>query len=420
MGYTLSFIADVKCGMGDVYGLLHHDARSVDQANGCETRHSNKDIDSGRTRLNDVVVSDGKGGWVPCTDTRQIMSALSDRLSHVKKPLRHDAVVLRPMVLQLDPEWYKAHTDAVDRDTAEQHMMDWAADTFGADNLVYVAAHHDEGNPHLHIGFCPVTSDGRLAQKDWFSGPTRLREMHNEFRQHMAAAGYDVDMQRRKPGKHARRMSVDEYKDFARLQDERQDVEQQREDLDKYRAGVRYEAQQLRQRAAWQVSDADKYAQGKHQEADEYYRRRRHDADQDADKVRQQAEQEAEATRKAADQYAQRVKAEADAKAAAALDTVRQRIQSSIDQAKQERDQVVRERDATRAALQGDLATWGELTPRPTANKLLGVLGAAVRASRQQPTTPGLGSAYARMMAMVRAADARDNPGPTAVEGPTM
>lgn len=421
MGYTLSFDASVKCTKGDVGGLLRHVARDVDQANGCEVQHSNKNIDQGRTRLNTTLVADGKGGWMDCTDTRQIADALDARLAHVKKPLRKDAVVLRGLVLQLDPEWYEQHTDTGERIDAEQHMLDWASGTFGAENLIYIALHEDEGNRHLHIGFCPVTADGRLSQKDWFPSPSDLRGKHDSFRQHMRDAGYDVAKERKKPGKHAKRMSVEEYKDFARLQDERQDVEQQREKLDEYRAGVRYEAQQIRQRAAWQTSEADKYAEAQHQEADEYHRQRRRDADRDADEIRRKAAREADETRKAADQYAQRVKAEADAKAAAALETVRLRIQSSIDRAKEERDQLVRERDATRAALQGDLATWGELTPNPSGHALLGVLGAAVRASRQQrPTTPGVGSAYARMMAMVRAAGVSDNPGPHSVEGPSL
>lgn len=434
MGYTLSFVADVKCGMDKVAGLLHHDARSVDKDNGCETRHSNKDIDASRTGLNDVVVSDGKGGWMPCTDTRQIMTALSDRLAHVKKPLRRDAVVLRPMILQLDPEWYAAHTEAVDRDTAEQHMMDWAADTFGRDNLVYVAAHHDEGNPHLHIGFCPVTDDGRLSQKDWFSGPSRLREMHNEFRGHMVAAGYDIDMGRRKPGKHAKRMSVDEYKDFARLQDERRDVEQQREQLTADqeqlhadRLNARHEAQRIRQQAqtagAVYVANAQATAAAAEDEAIEYRARRHAEADREADEIRAQATRDAEAIREAARQDAERTAAEAARQAEAVQVALRQRVKASLDEARQERDQAIADRDraqtarrATVAALQGDYRAWAADTRRPTATALLGVLGAAVEASRTPPTSQGVGRAWEQLQAMLAKGD---NPGPAAVEGPT-
>ena len=104
-------------------------------------------------------------------------------------------------------------------------MMDWASDTFGASNLVYIARHGDEASPHLHIGFCPVTDDGRLSQKDWFSSPAALRAMHKDFREYMAGRGYDIDMANRKPGKHAKRLGVQEYKDFRELERQRAELE---------------------------------------------------------------------------------------------------------------------------------------------------------------------------------------------------
>lgn len=376
MGYTLSFVADTKCTKYEAGGLVHHDARDVDLANGCEVEHSNEDIDPARTHLNTTVVTDGKGGWIPCTDTRQITASLDARLAHVKKPLRKDAVVMRPFILQLDPEWYKEHTDTGERVDAEQHMMDWAVDTFGADNILYVSIHEDEGNRHLHLGFCPVTKDGRLAQKDWFPSPADLRKKHDEFRQHMRDAGYDIAKERKKPGKHARRMSVGEYKDFARLQDERRDVEQQREQLTADqeqlhadRLNARHEAQRIRQQAqtagAVYVANAQATAAAAEDEAIEYRARRHAEADRDADKIRAQATRDAEAIREAARQDAERTAAEAARQAEAVQVALRQRVKASLDEAKRERDEAIADRDraqtarrATVAALQGDYRAW--------------------------------------------------------------
>lgn len=225
MGYTLSFTASVKVQRGGVAGLLHHDARDVDREHGREVRHSNPDIDQARTKQNQTLVSDGKGSWKPCKGTDQIEAAIDARLDAVKKPLRKDAVVLRPIVLQLDPEWYAANTDPKERGRAAGAMFGWAAKTFGADNVVYASVHNDESNPHMHIGICPVTEDGRLSQKDWFKDPKSLREMHQDFRKHMTAAGFDIAMERQKPGKHARRMELDEFKDFKELQKREKAVE---------------------------------------------------------------------------------------------------------------------------------------------------------------------------------------------------
>lgn len=218
MSYTMSFEASLKVRRGGVGGLLRHNGRDVDCEQDREVRHSNADIDPARTLRNVTMVSDGHGGWRECSALSEITDALDNRLANVKKTLRKDAVVLRPLVLQLDPAWYAEHSGDADRDAAASDMMDWAVATFGADNIIYASLHNDEASPHLHLGFAPVTEDGRLSQKDWFSGPAALREMHQGLRQHMRDCGYDVDMQNRKPGKHAKRMSVQEYKDYAELQ----------------------------------------------------------------------------------------------------------------------------------------------------------------------------------------------------------
>lgn len=225
MAYTLSFDASVKVQRGAVAGLLHHVGRDVDRQQGREVRHANQDIDASRTAGNMTMVADGNGNWRACRSLDAIGAALDARLADVGKPLRKDAVVLRPLVLQLDPEWYAAHQGEDEQQAAAWAMMDWASDTFGASNLVYIARHGDEASPHLHIGFCPVTDDGRLSQKDWFSSPAALRAMHKDFREYMAGRGYDIDMANRKPGKHAKRLGVQEYKDFRELERQRAELE---------------------------------------------------------------------------------------------------------------------------------------------------------------------------------------------------
>lgn len=234
MGYTMSFDASMKVQRGGVAGFLHHTARDVDKEQGCEVRHSNQDIDAARTLTNATLVSDGAGGWKQCEDVSEIEAALDARLKDVKKPLRKDAVVLRPLILQLDPDWYAVHQSDTEREQAANDMLEWAADTFGADNLISVSLHNDENAPHLHVLFCPVTEDGRLSQKDWFSSPAQLREMHQDLRQHMTDAGYEIEMENRKPGKHAKRMSVQEYKDFRELQNEARKIDTQQGQLSRW------------------------------------------------------------------------------------------------------------------------------------------------------------------------------------------
>lgn len=221
MGYSLSFDASVKIKMADVKGLLNHVARDVDLQNGMEVRHSNPNIDSSRTARNETLYYDqDEGAFKECTDSGQIERSLKKRLSCVKKPLRKDAVVLRPLILQLDPEWYEDYEDVgrgESEGTSIDCMLEWAISKFGEENIVCASVHHDEFNPHLHVLFAPVTKDGRLSQKDWFKDPSSLRELHKDFRNHMAENGYEVDSENRKPGKYAKRMGEAEYRDYAKL-----------------------------------------------------------------------------------------------------------------------------------------------------------------------------------------------------------
>lgn len=183
-----------------------------------------------------------------------------------------------------------------------------------------------------------------------------------------------------------------------------------------------------RERASEITADARRDARVTRQDADDYAYHARRRANKDAVDITSEAEEDAQEIRTAAELDAQRTRAQAerDAQAmrgqVAAMRRERDEAQADRDSAhqdaqvwadkayrlKQDCDKLQTARRATRAALQGDLETWAGLTPRPSAKALLGVLGAAVEASRvQRPVSPGIGGAMAKMMAMVRAKDAR-------------
>lgn len=181
-------------------------------------------------------------------------------------------------------------------------------------------------------------------------------------------------------------------------------------------------------RAAEITAEARRDAHAERRAADDYAYRTRRKANRDAQETADQAEEDAQAIRAAADLDAQRTRAQAERDAQAMREQVaamrRERDEAQADRDKAREDERQAHQDAhawavkahklqtahtaTRAALQGDMETWAGLTPKPSATALLGVLGAAVEASRAtRPMSPGVGSAMARMMAMVRAQDAR-------------
>lgn len=200
--YRVTFDASHKVkGGGHVAGFLHHVVRDLDDANDVGRNHANVNIDRSRTQFNQTVIPDGRGGWVRPRSVDEVRQRLDDRLGTVKKPLRTDAVVMRPIVCNLSPEWFAEHcpdwkTDGLNEAAQDAYdaLLEQAVKEFGADNIVCASLHMDESLPQWQIAVTPVTDDGRLSQKDWYPGPKQLQAMGKRFRQAVASTGIDVEM----------------------------------------------------------------------------------------------------------------------------------------------------------------------------------------------------------------------------------
>lgn len=217
-GYRVTFDAShkVKAGGGHVNGFLHHVARDLDDANGVAREHANRNIDRARTAHNVTVVPDGRGGWRRPASVDELTGRLDARLGTLKRPPRDGAVLMRPIVCNLSPEWFAEH----DPDWRENGLSDTsraaydallqqAVEEFGADNIVVASLHMGETLPQWQIAVTPVTADGRLSQKDWYPGPAALKATGKRFRQAVADTGVAVNM---KPAERSKeRLSGEEF-----------------------------------------------------------------------------------------------------------------------------------------------------------------------------------------------------------------
>lgn len=288
--FTMSFDASKKLKKGDAGRWLMHAARDVDMRNGVQHRHSNPNINSDYTENNMTFVYDsGEDDYICCTNKGQVMEALEKRLSTVAKPLRKDAVIARPLILQLDPFWYAEHDSEEEKEKSYDDMMEWAVGRFGRKNIICVSLHEDEASPHMHLLFTPVTEDGRLSQKEWFSSPESLREMHRELREHMRGLGYDIDMENRKPGKYAKRMPEGEYRSFAELQ--RKDAALRFRIKQNYENSRKIEEEErlLRERERAFKEKQEAYKQECHRRDVMLQKRMREEAEQKAELARREA-----------------------------------------------------------------------------------------------------------------------------------
>ncbi|MHA7274129.1 plasmid recombination protein [Arthrobacter sp. TMT4-20] len=213
--------------------------------------------------MNESFVNNGNGGFrgpVSTKDSKgkdrppsaEFADYRSTRLAQVKKPLRKDAVIMRGVMLQLDPKWFDAHcpnwrTDGFNDEARRfvQAQLTWACREFGQQNIVGGSLDLDETSPHLQLSVVPVTSDGRLSQKDFFQGPGHFVKQRKELCDALEAAGYDP--QRTATDRSTERTSSAEYahtadktratlavakRDTEKLWEERQEVRARREALD--------------------------------------------------------------------------------------------------------------------------------------------------------------------------------------------
>lgn len=336
MSYTLSCDASVKVGKESVRGLLHHTARDVDRLNGCEVKHRNQMIDGDRTGLNVTYVRDAAGGsWTRCTDIRQAQTALKIRLQDVTKTIRKDAVVLRELLLEMDPKWMEDHPDEAEREKSLEDMLDWCKDRFGVDNIVFYSIHKDETNWHIHVGVCPVSADGRLAQKDWFGSPAKLAAMHASFREHMQGRGYDIQKKEKTPGDPSRHLTDEEYKAFrdALAEQKAAVVAQAQVEADNIRDDARRDAEDIREAArqeAWNIKW--KATQDGNAEFARATAEAQEAIDQERERLaadKQKAKVEAEDIRKQAQADAERVRKTAEAEARVTIATAWQEAQEA-------------------------------------------------------------------------------------------
>jgi hypothetical protein len=239
MSYTMTFDASHKVGRGGAHarGFVRHIARDVDTEAGFVFAHANKNIVADRTALNFTRVNDGAGDFRALRSvdgsapSEELENYLSGRLAAVVKPLRKDAVVMRGIILQLDPKWFDDHNSDWRKTGLNKESvalmgaaLEWACEEFGQKNIVGFSVHLDEYSPQVQVMFTPVTEDGRLAQKHFFKGPADFRRQHKELREHMDAAGYDVEF--RVTERSREHLSSSEFQARAdRLRDETADVE---------------------------------------------------------------------------------------------------------------------------------------------------------------------------------------------------
>lgn len=194
-----------KTGRGGIYGYIKHIDRGTDRKNGCEVGHSNPDINPDYTLLNESYYKDESGKRARTKRSKDMAHAILRRVDYAKKNGariydggKNDMTIVRPLVVQLDPDTIAGH-----KDTWVMDSVGILEDMFGQDNIAGFSIHRDETNVHLHVCFVPVyeyeDKQGRqkcsVSQTKFFTSPGALAGMHKRIRKALKDKGYDVEME---------------------------------------------------------------------------------------------------------------------------------------------------------------------------------------------------------------------------------
>jgi len=108
------------------------------------------------------------------------------------KAIRKDAVKVASFLVTSDSEYFQNLSEQDERRFFES-AYEFFSGEYGEKNIAYAMVHKDEKTPHMHVGFVPITEDGRLSAKDFFGKKQQLAKLQDKFHDHMVKEGFDLE-----------------------------------------------------------------------------------------------------------------------------------------------------------------------------------------------------------------------------------
>ena len=166
-----------KAKSGGLAGRNRHHERKK------EEYKSNPDIDKQRSQENYHLVE-------PAGTYKEMCDA---RIKAAGARTRSDSVLMVDTLLTVSPEYL----EKMNRNEQRQFFERAAAFLFekvGKENVISAVVHMDERNPHMHLCFVPLTSDGHLSAKKILGNRADLSKWQDAYHEYMAQ--YYPDLKR--------------------------------------------------------------------------------------------------------------------------------------------------------------------------------------------------------------------------------
>ncbi|WP_116290311.1 MobV family relaxase [Klebsiella pneumoniae] len=177
---SYSIIRMQKMKSNGIKGIQFHNQRERES-------ETNPDINKADSHLNYDLIN----GQRQIDYNEKISQVIEDNVTSGKK-IRKDAVKLAEFLITSDKEFFDKISPKEQKryfETAHEFL----ADRYGEKNLIYATVHYDEKTPHMHVGFVPVTEDGRLSAKDFFGQKKQLVSLQDDFNKYLKQNDFDLE-----------------------------------------------------------------------------------------------------------------------------------------------------------------------------------------------------------------------------------
>lgn len=140
-----------------------------------EAYKSNPDIDMERSRLNYHLIAPQESTY------RKRIKALTEK-SECK--VRSNSVMLVETLITASPEFITILSEEEQHEYF-QRALEFISERVGKQNIISAVVHMDERTPHMHLSFCPITKDNRLAAKDFLGNQKTLSQWQTDYHECM-------------------------------------------------------------------------------------------------------------------------------------------------------------------------------------------------------------------------------------------
>lgn len=177
MSYAILHMQKLK--QPAIKGIQIHNQREKES-------QTNPDIDEERTHLNYDLVNPG------AIDYDEKINKMIEEGVTTNKAIRKDAVRVASFLVTSDSEYFQNLSEKEEKRFFKS-AYEFFAEEYGDKNIAYASVHKDEKTPHMHVGFVPITEDGRLSAKDFFGKKQQLAQLQDKFHEHMVNEGFDLE-----------------------------------------------------------------------------------------------------------------------------------------------------------------------------------------------------------------------------------